>query len=135
MSESVDEIVVSARFAALPQLLGCLNRQVESAGIGSACQLRMQLVVEELFANTIHHGHGGECDASVRLSVSCDGDGCRLHYHDSAPAFDPLQAETQPPSPGRLGGAGLHLLRRLIDSGTYRRTETGNLLQLNFKDS
>lgn len=92
----------------------------------------MQLVVEELFANTIHHGLGGECDAPVRLAVACADGSCRLHYSDSAPRFDPMQAPVLSASPDRPGGVGIVLVRQLSDTIRYRRLPDGNCLELVF---
>jgi len=132
MSDPLSEITVPARFAALPELLGHLCRQARAAGIGDACQQRMQLVVEELFANTIHHGLGGECDAPVRLAVACADGSCRLHYSDSAPPFDPMQAPLSGTALDRPGGVGIAMVRRLSDSILYRRVAGNNFLDIVF---
>ena len=132
MSDPLPEITVPARFTALPELLGHLCREAQVAGIGDACQRRMQLVVEELFANTIHHGFGGECDAPVRLAVACADGRCRLHYSDSAPRFDPMQVPLLGPAFDKPGGVGIAMIRQLSDSISYRRAADNNFLELVF---
>ena len=54
----------------------------------AAC-LRLNLVVEELFTNTVRHGHRGDCDAPVWVAVSRGDDSVQLIYEDKAPAFNP----------------------------------------------
>jgi len=49
---------------------------------------RVQIIVEELFSNTIKYGYGEECDRAVRLHLSV-GTSLTIAYEDDAPPFDP----------------------------------------------
>ena len=49
---------------------------------------RLQIVVEELFSNTIKYGYGGECERPVHLRLRCSPR-VELVYQDAAPPFDP----------------------------------------------
>ena len=111
-----------------------LTCQAREAGISPDCQQRMQLVIEELFANTINHGHGSECDAPVRLAVFFQARRCRLLYRDSAPPFNLLQTPSANPLPAQIGGVGIHLIRRLTKSVRYLESAEGNRLELTFED-
>ena len=124
------EISVPARFSALPALIAHIEQQAQRAGIGLKCQQRMQLVIEELFANTIRHGYRKECEAPVHLQVTCTEKQCRLRYSDNAPPFDLLHAPTAPTNPDQIGGAGLKLIRHLTNSIRVQNTAEGNSLEL-----
>jgi len=91
-----------------------------------AC-LRLNLVVEELFTNTVRHGHQGDCDAPVWVTVSRGGDRVQLIYEDKAPPFNPYSAlkEAGAPVPDttvsmrRIGGLGVLLTKELAKSRDY----------------
>lgn len=100
---------------------------------------RLQLVAEELFLNTLEHGHRRSSDSPtpVNLEVMVDlevlEDKVSLTYTDHAPAFNPL---VNPPGHSTLEatGVGLLLIRRLPDYTHYKRiTDTsGNQVKMLF---
>ena len=136
-----DSICIPARFSALPQLLAPLApaaQGVVSPGL-TRTLLRAQLAVEELFANSIHHGYGEESDQLVWLSVTLQGDTLQVVYADQAAAFDPFAAieprDDDPANPinGRkLGGLGRRLVRELAGRCAYRREGGRNVTRLEF---
>lgn len=132
MSEHTTEISLPARQENLAALLAWVEEQARRAGMDGAGG-RIRLVVEELFTNTLHHGHGGETDAPVSLSVTVDAIGIRLHYRDCAPPFDLTAAPPLPPDSSRLGGVGLNLVRRLADACRYCYDAGCNRVELEFR--
>jgi len=119
----------SRRFRARLDEASSVSAFVESsiAGMPSRLIRRVQLVVEELFVNTVTHGHGGDSEAPVDLSVSLDGDRVTVVYEDTAPAFDPF-AGIETPDPAaplegrRVGHLGLLLISQLTERREYART-------------
>ncbi len=119
-----------ASFSALPSLLAFIAEKA-IADVDAATLLRAQTAVEELFANSIHHGYGKESNEPVWLDVSLTADVLRIDYADAAPAFDPLagldnagHVIDDDGESTRIGGVGRHLVRGLADQSSYRRTGT-----------
>jgi serine/threonine-protein kinase RsbW len=110
-----------------------LSAFVESAVIGMDTRLimRLRLAVEELFVNTVTHGHGGDSDATVDVTVRIDGDRVVLTYEDTAPPFDPLAA-VERPDPAtpvearRIGRLGVFLITELAERCAYIRAGERN---------
>lgn len=136
-----ESICIPARFSALPQLLAPLAPAAQAVASPELTQtlLRAQLAVEELFANSIHHGYGQESDQPVWLSVTVKGDTLRVVYADQAAAFDPFSAIKTPdddpaaPVDGRkVGGLGRLLVRELARHHAYRRDGERNVTLLEF---
>ena len=104
--------------------------------------LRLTLIVEELFTNSVQHGYGGSGDNPIWLSISyLDGE-MEITYEDAAPPYDPFQGPSKPfATPGgnsvRLGGWGLGLVKGLGNSVSYTRADDRNriCLTLSFGDS
>src|SRR5690606_19975307 len=96
--------------------------------------LRAELVIEELFTNTVRHGYRGECDHPVWLhALPSPGTLC-LTYQDAASPFDPLAVELAEAATAArcIGGQGIRLIRSLASSVAYRRAEERNILTLLF---
>jgi serine/threonine-protein kinase RsbW len=129
------ERIVQARMARLADVIGFVEGLCRQHGIGRADLLRLTLVVEELFTNTVEHGYGGDCDAPVRLELSATATEVTLLYEDAAPPFDALvHLAQQPPSVDMplatrpIGGLGLHLVEQIAASARYAREDGRNRL-------
>ena len=98
------------------------------------CQ-RAVLLVEELFANTVLHGYGGDCDEPVWLSIHIDEDGCRLVYEDRAPEYNPFlkdepNLDDAIPEDRPIGGLGIVFLIELSSERSYERRGDRNVIEL-----
>ncbi len=139
-----DTLCIPARFSALPQLLAPLAPAAQAVASPALTRtlLRAQLAVEELFANSIHHGYGQESDQPVWLGVTLQGNTLQLVYADQAAAFDPFAAieapdadPTTPLDKRKVGGLGRLLVRELADHCAYRREDGRNVTMLEFSVS
>jgi len=106
-------------------------------GVAASDVLRLSLVVEELFTNTVMHGHGGGSDAAVRFGLRVDASHLELSYEDSAPAFDPLEHVARAPiDPAAglvdrpIGGLGIPLVVRMSERIRYAREDGRNRIVL-----
>lgn len=121
--------------------LGPAIEFVESAcavhGVARPDALRMAFIVEELFTNTVLHGHGGDCSAVVTLGLGFEPGAALLDYADSAPAYNPLDHFHGEPSGiattltmRPVGGLGAYLVGQLIETSRYAREGERNVLHL-----
>jgi serine/threonine-protein kinase RsbW len=103
---------------------GFLEQFCAESGLPRAAYLRLNLVLEELFTNTVKHGHRGDSDAPVWISVSRSGDTLTVTYEDKAPPFNPygqfreLAVDTSV-SMRKIGGLGVLLTKELAASRDY----------------
>ncbi len=128
----------TARLSTLPDLLAYLREACERAGIGPAAMLRVELVLEELFTNTVRHGYRGDSDASVWLSTTTAPGLLFVTYQDAAPPHDPLAHVARLPdalAERTVGGLGIRLARELSRSIAYCREGDRNVLTLTFQNA
>lgn len=78
--------------------------------------LRLNVVLEELFVNTVTHGHRGDNDAPVWVTLDRHAAGVGVTYEDTAPPFNPLAYAVEM---GRVGGLGVLLTRELATTREY----------------
>ncbi|MDH5212083.1 MAG: ATP-binding protein [Betaproteobacteria bacterium] len=101
-----------------------LEQFCTESGLPRAAYLRLNLVVEELFTNTVKHGHRGDSDAPVWIAVSRGGDRLSVVYEDKAPPFNPYARLSEPVvdttlSMRKIGGLGVLLTKELAASRDY----------------
>jgi serine/threonine-protein kinase RsbW len=113
---------------------------VESAIAGMEARLvmRLRLAVEELFVNTVTHGHGGDSDALVEVAVRIAGDRVLLDYTDGAPAFNPFERVERPDPAAPLeargvGYLGIFLITELAERCDYARTADRNCITVELR--
>jgi len=127
-----------ARLAELRHLGGFLEGFCATRGIRREHCLRLNLVLEELFVNTVKHGHRGDCDAPVWVSVAAEPAAVQVTYEDTAPAFNPyarLAAKTPDDTHemSRIGGLGVLLTRELAATRDYAYLFGRNRIRLTLK--
>jgi len=123
-----------ASLGALRAVRTFVERFCSAAGIARDPCLRLNLVLEELFTNTIRHGFGGDSDAAVWISLTRGADGLRIVYEDTAPPFNPyawLSSSSQPSR--RPGGLGILLTRELAASREYAYVFGRNSIRLGMR--
>lgn len=95
-----------------------------AAGIDRQPCLKLNLVVEELFLNTVKHGHRGGSDAPVWITLTAVQGGIRMTYEDRAAPFNPFAAATREmlealADSRREGGLGVLLAHGLTTESDY----------------
>lgn len=114
-----------ARADALPRVSAFVERRCRELGAGRQAALRLILVAEELFINTVVHGYGGDCRSHVTLSVRDAGREIELVAEDGAPAFDPFDGVPRPgtvvAAPDAVGGLGRVLVAGISSRHRYER--------------
>ena len=82
--------------------------------------LRLNVVLEELFVNTVTHGHRADTDAPIWITLESRAPGVEVTYEDTAPAFNPLAYRVQTGEMrGKVGGLGVLLTRELAATRDY----------------
>jgi serine/threonine-protein kinase RsbW len=106
-------------------------------GLSRQSALRLRLIVEELFTNSIQHGYRAESDTPIRVELAVIDGYPTLIYEDDAPPYDPLAKlsalasddVTQLAAPS-ADGLGLLLVGRLAYGAHYAHEHGRNRLWL-----
>ena len=140
--EPSEQRTFPARMAMLAETATFVETFCARAGVSRDDALRLTLIVEELFTNTVAHGHGGDCDAPVAVALAAREDALLLYFEDCAPAFDPGPrmaagpAALEAPLEARpVGGLGMHLVARLAHHVRYAYEDGRNRLWIELRRS
>jgi anti-sigma regulatory factor (Ser/Thr protein kinase) len=124
-----------SRFGALARVSAFLEGFCREGGIAREQCLRVNLVLEELFVNTVRHGHREECDAPVWVFLAREESGLRVTYEDTAPPFNPCAPSRRHPGDlpleeRKVGGLGVVMARELASAIDYAYLFGRNRIEL-----
>ena len=132
--------VFRARFSVLPETAAFVANFCKLHPTGHDDVLRLTLIVEELFTNTVEHGYSGECDAPIHIALSVEDGAIGLFFEDAAPQYDPLSALAGPAAnldaaidSRPIGKLGAHLIRQLTEGARYAHQNGCNRLWLRLR--
>lgn len=129
---------IPATAAGVKAALDALEALWAEQGVARAVTWPVEVALDEVLANVVHHGLAGRGDAArVELELRfAPGDPpcCEIRVEDDGPEFDPLAAPAPDTSLGvaerEIGGLGIELVRRLMDEVHYERKDGRNRLRL-----
>ncbi len=129
------ETMFPARLSAVRDVRDFIESFCGMAGVARPPALRLNLILEELFTNTVRHGHGGDCDRPVWIVLEASVEAVTLTYLDCAPAFNPFCVVVQVALDGsieqrKVGGLGVLLATELTESTEYARLFGRNRLRM-----
>jgi len=126
-----------ARMDSMAEIRTFVEHACTAAGIGREDCLKLLLIVEELFTNTVTHGYREESESPVWIAFDPCDTGFSLRYEDAAPPHNPF-GEYRPMDTAALiaqqpvGGLGLKLIRSLATDAAYSREGERNCIRLTF---
>lgn len=127
------EIVVEAKLENMGAVLDFVGERLEDCPLKIQNQIR--IAVDEIFSNIARYAYNtGVGNAAIRVAV---GDDITVEFEDNGMAYDPLTADTPntalPAEEREIGGLGLFMVKRLMDSVAYRREGNKNILTITKK--
>jgi len=128
------QFTLAGDLSELRQLSDEIARFCQSNGLGSDVEFDLNLVLEELFTNTLKHGGGEGASEGARIVLELDGEDVVVEYSDQGAAFNPLEAPevdlTAPLASRASGGLGIHLVRQTMQDLDYQRADGRNRLTM-----
>jgi serine/threonine-protein kinase RsbW len=127
---ATSNVTIRNDFAELPLLRDAVDDLARRHAIPGRAVMQLQVALDEIVSNAIKYAwpEGGQHQIHVRISVFSDR--VELEVMDDGLSFDLRQTpELHRPAPGtrrRPGGVGVHLVRQLMDTIEYRRSDGCN---------
>lgn len=106
----------------------------EAHGLATPVRRSLHVALDELLSNTIMHGFAGQEGGEVTVEAALDTDRVCVTLTDDGRPFDPLGMAapdtTLTTQARRIGGLGIHLVRRMMDEVSYHRRADRNVVVL-----
>lgn len=120
---------------AFSRVAAFIEEACAAARLGRQAGLRLRLIVEELFTNTVMHGHGQDSDQPVIVTFHVRDGEVTLIYEDTAPPYDPFSAVRAPDESATVeqepvGGLGVVLIAHMARDIEYSYAQGRNRISL-----
>lgn len=118
----------------IPRLVTLVESFFKGHGVNSKLVLNVSLALDEVLTNIILHGYSDNSMHDINISLEFEQDMIKVIIDDDARKFDPRitpppdiesPLETRP-----VGGLGVYLVKQLMDSVEYERSNGRNHLIL-----
>lgn len=108
-----------------------LARELKRKGEkGETLAQHLNVVLTEAMTNAIRHAHEDDPDKTVQISISLSEEELLIRVYDHGPGFDFESACAQDPEQLAEHGRGIYIIRCLMDTVVYRRTQGYNVLEM-----
>ncbi|MCJ8143595.1 ATP-binding protein [Ancylobacter sp. A5.8] len=120
----------------MDRLGAALDAYADAADLPARVAFNVSLAVDEFVSNAINHGYADGRRGEIAVKVAREDGRLTLVICDDGDAFDPFTAP--PPDldasieDRRIGGLGVHLVRRFADGSAYAREGGRNVVTLHF---
>jgi len=127
-------ITYEARFEFLDEIRDMVAETAREAGFSDKAIYSLQLAADEAATNIIEHAYAGVKNATFSVMCEMQGDTIVIVMKDNGKPFD-SGAVKEPNlktdlSERQIGGLGIYLMRKLMDSVHYESSKSGNVLTM-----
>jgi len=111
-----------------------LNKFGQVTGLAEACITDVNICLDELFTNIVSYGFADDLEHIIWFTMNLDNQVLTLTIEDEGIPFNPLEKK-DPEIPAdlidvRIGGLGIHIVRKLMDDIHYNRKQGRNKLTM-----
>jgi anti-sigma regulatory factor (Ser/Thr protein kinase) len=126
------ELMVPNRLSETSRVKKHFDAFAEDYGIPEKVRLKMNVVFDELLTNIISYAYQDNKEHDIKIKVELSADRLKVSMVDGGIPFNPLGVETPdtelPLEERKIGGLGIHLVRKMIDKVSYRRRIHKNVI-------
>ena len=132
------EMTVEAVPSSIPVVTGFINNELKALGCSFKTQAEIDVAVDEMLANIAFYAYAPDTGtATVRLEVEEEPRTVVITFLDHGIPFNPLERRDPkvrlPAAERKIGGLGIYIVKKCMDSVTYRYKDGENILQIKKK--
>ena len=132
----MEKLTIAAETENLDQVLAFVDARLEAADCSPKVQMQIDIAVEEIFVNIAHYAYGNDHGDSD-ISIGIQNNTATIEFRDSGIPFNPLQKAdpdiTLSAEDRQIGGLGIYMVKKSMDSVDYRYIEGQNILTIQKK--
>ncbi len=120
--------------AELPVLRQHVKNFGQMTGLSDSCLFEINLCLDELFTNIVSYGFDDDRHHLIQFTLQLDKDMLILDVEDGGIPFNPLTNKEShlpiDPKNIKIGGLGIHIVKKLTNDICYQRNRGKNHLTL-----
>ena len=110
-----------------------LEKELDKAEASPKLMVTFAVALEELFVNVAHYAYPGS-KGTVKIGIDTSGDSIVVQLTDSGIPFDPVAMPdpdiTESAEERKIGGLGIYMVKKSMDSMTYEYKDNQNILTI-----
>ena len=103
-------------------------------GLTEKSNCKINLVLEELFTNIVSYGYSDDSEHEIQFTITHENGNLTIQIEDDGIPFNPADASCPDLEctleERKIGGLGIHLIKKLMDDVLYQRCGEKNVLIL-----
>ena len=103
-------------------------------GLTEKSNCKINLVLEELFTNIVSYGYSDDSEHEIQFTITHENGNLTIQIEDDGIPFNPADASDPDLEcileERKIGGLGIHLIKKLMDDVLYQRCGEKNVLIL-----
>ena len=137
MAKKLYSFELKSSLSELDQLCQNLETFGKKFGFSKKVIFEINLALDELFTNIISYGFKDDKEHVIKVTLTPRNNELCLCIEDDGTPFNPIDFETPDVSCSveecKIGGLGIHIMKKLMDEVCYQRCNNKNMLTLKKK--
>ena len=134
----MQEITMKAVIESIPAVTDFVDAQLEAIDCPMKAQMQINVAIDEIFSNISHYAYpGSEGEATVRFEYDPQAKEAKVCFRDHGVPYNSLNKSdpdvTLPASQRKIGGLGIFMVKKSMDSMTYEYRDGQNRLSFRKK--
>ena len=134
MATSKYSFKLKSELSELKILFQHINSFGQAIGLSETVISEINICLDELFTNIVLYGFKDDLEHTIRFGMDLNGNALMIKIEDTGIPFNPLlKKNSELPvdiDDARIGGLGLHIVKKLMDDIWYERRSGRNGLTL-----
>ena len=127
------ERIFPAEIDELAAVIAFLEEELDKAEASPKLVVTLSVALEELFVNVAHYAYP-DSKGTAKIEIDTSGDSVVIRLTDSGIPFDPLAKPdpdvTESAEKRKIGGLGIYMVKKSMDSISYQRQDGKNILTI-----
>lgn len=125
---------LKSNLSELDKLCRHVEKFGQKNGLPKKFVFEVNLALDELFTNIISYGFDDDGEHVIKVTITPEDEGLCLCIEDDGRPFNPVEFEAPDIACSveecKIGGLGIHIIRKLMDDICYERCRNKNILKL-----
>lgn len=127
-------VSINNRIEEAPKVTELIENEVSNAGFPQKDVFEILIAVDEILSNIVYYAYGESGIGKIDVAGIINNSTVELEFSDEGVEFDPLKKEdpdtTVPVDQREIGGLGIFLVKKLMNSVEYTRVGQKNKLKI-----
>ena len=132
--KNILKVILKGGLEEIDHLALAIDLFFENAGTDALVKNQVNLILEELYTNTVNYGFQGITNRQVKIALSLTESQLEMTYQDNGIAFNPLNMNAPDLmlsiDDRAIGGLGIFFVKTMTDHIEYSRVGECNRLKM-----